>query len=126
MSGIDVLKRFIHVLCLIVIVRSLFRADIETTTTNHSLKVADKEHTQNITIYVGLVVASLVLSLTRALLFFYILINSSQHLHNRMFAAILRAPIYFFDSNPVGRCRVFVFVFVFYDLMMTWWSIWES
>ncbi|XP_028401399.1 multidrug resistance-associated protein 4-like [Dendronephthya gigantea] len=70
---------------------------------NSSEDVIDSERTRNISVYVGLVAGCIILSLTRALLFFYILINASQHLHNRMFAAILRAPIYFFDSNPVGR-----------------------
>lgn len=87
---------------------------METINQNTSQDVIDEDRTQNIAVYVGLVVACLVLSLTRALLFFYILINSSQHLHNRMFAAILRAPIYFFDSNPVGKCRfLFAYVLVF-------------
>ena len=29
--------------------------------------------------------------------------NASRSLHNRMFAAILRAPMRFFDTNPSGR-----------------------
>lgn len=84
---------------------SLSRADSETihVRENSTDDVINSERTQNISIYVGLVAASVILSLTRALLFFHILINSSQHLHNTMFAAVLRAPIYFFDSNPVGK-----------------------
>ena len=84
---------------------SLFRADSETVHAreNRTDDVINSERTQNISIYVGLVAASVILSLTRTLLFFHILINSSQHLHNTMFAAILRAPIYFFDSNPIGK-----------------------
>ena len=80
------------------------RADKETILArgNHTDEEIETERTQNISIYVGLVAGCIILSLTRALIFFYILINASQHLHNKMFAAILRAPIYFFDSNPVG------------------------
>ncbi len=83
----------------------LSRADRETihSRENSTEDVIDSERTQNISIYVGLVAGGIILSLTRALLFFQILINASQHLHNRMFAALLRAPIYFFDSNPVGK-----------------------
>lgn len=76
---------------------------------NSSEDVIDSERTRNISIYVALVVGCIILSLTRALVFFYILINASQHLHNRMFDAILRAPIYFFDSNPVGKRSFFLF-----------------
>uniref|UniRef100_A0A8C9SPU2 Multidrug resistance-associated protein 4 n=1 Tax=Scleropages formosus TaxID=113540 RepID=A0A8C9SPU2_SCLFO len=37
------------------------------------------------------------------LLFFNVLVNSAQTLHNRMFTSILRTPVRFFDINPVGR-----------------------
>ncbi|XP_046853156.1 ATP-binding cassette sub-family C member 4-like isoform X2 [Xenia sp. Carnegie-2017] len=70
---------------------------------NRSEYLIDSERTENISVYVSLVAASIMMSVGRALVMFYILINASQHLHNKMFAAILCAPIYFFDSNPVGR-----------------------
>lgn len=34
---------------------------------------------------------------------FYILVNASQTLHNRMFESILKAPVVFFDRNPIGK-----------------------
>lgn len=34
---------------------------------------------------------------------FYILVNASQTLHNRMFESILKAPVLFFDRNPIGK-----------------------
>lgn len=34
---------------------------------------------------------------------FYVLVNASQTLHNRMFESILKAPVLFFDRNPIGK-----------------------
>jgi len=28
---------------------------------------------------------------------------SARSLHNQMFNALIRAPVFFFDSNPIGR-----------------------
>lgn len=39
----------------------------------------------------------------RSLLFFNVLVSSAQTLHNRMFNAILRTPVHFFDINPIGK-----------------------
>ena len=52
--------------------------------------------------YGGLVAITLVLSFLRALLFFHVLVTSSAKLHSNMFNAVIRAPIYFFDTNPTG------------------------
>uniref|UniRef100_A0A8C6CRZ5 Multidrug resistance-associated protein 4 n=1 Tax=Moschus moschiferus TaxID=68415 RepID=A0A8C6CRZ5_MOSMO len=38
-----------------------------------------------------------------SLLIFYVLVNSSQTLHNKMLESILRAPVLFFHRNPIGR-----------------------
>ncbi|XP_057563694.1 ATP-binding cassette sub-family C member 4-like isoform X2 [Hippopotamus amphibius kiboko] len=54
-------------------------------------------------VYSGLTVATVLFGITRSLLIFYILVNSSQTLHNKMLESILRAPILFFDRNPIGR-----------------------
>jgi ATP-binding cassette, subfamily C (CFTR/MRP), member 4 len=54
-------------------------------------------------IYSMLVVALLIISFIRGFLFFRTSMHSSRYLHNVMFEAILRAPILFFDTNPVGR-----------------------
>ncbi|KAL9954314.1 hypothetical protein ACROYT_G041835 [Oculina patagonica] len=43
------------------------------------------------------------LSIIRAVVFVNALLNSSQHLHNSMMSAVLKAPVLFFDTNPVGR-----------------------
>ncbi|XP_058404363.1 ATP-binding cassette sub-family C member 4 isoform X3 [Diceros bicornis minor] len=54
-------------------------------------------------IYSGLTVATVIFGIARCLLVFYVLVNSSQTLHNRMFESILKAPVLFFDRNPIGR-----------------------
>uniref|UniRef100_A0A8C6D2E6 Multidrug resistance-associated protein 4-like n=1 Tax=Moschus moschiferus TaxID=68415 RepID=A0A8C6D2E6_MOSMO len=41
--------------------------------------------------------------LVQSLLIFYVLVNSSQTLHNKMLESILRAPVLFFHRNPIGR-----------------------
>nr|XP_039260708.1 multidrug resistance-associated protein 4-like isoform X2 [Styela clava] len=41
--------------------------------------------------------------LIHANIHFYICVTSGIHMHNKMFRAILRAPIRFFDTNPSGR-----------------------
>uniref|UniRef100_A0A8C9R3X4 Multidrug resistance-associated protein 4 n=1 Tax=Scleropages formosus TaxID=113540 RepID=A0A8C9R3X4_SCLFO len=54
-------------------------------------------------VYGGLTVATIIFGFLRSLLFFNVLVNSAQTLHNRMFTSILRTPVRFFDINPVGR-----------------------
>lgn len=53
-------------------------------------------------IYGGLVAGTLVLSFIRVLLFFHVTVKASEKLHSHMFDAVIRAPIYFFDTNPIG------------------------
>uniref|UniRef100_A0A803VJK9 ATP binding cassette subfamily C member 4 (PEL blood group) n=1 Tax=Ficedula albicollis TaxID=59894 RepID=A0A803VJK9_FICAL len=54
-------------------------------------------------IYAGLTVATILFGIIRSLLMFQVLVNSGQNLHNRMFQSILKAPVLFFDRNPIGR-----------------------
>ncbi|XP_043334217.1 ATP-binding cassette sub-family C member 4-like isoform X2 [Cervus canadensis] len=54
-------------------------------------------------VYSGLTVSTVLLGITRSLLIFYVLVNSSQTLHNKMLETILRAPVLFFNRNPIGR-----------------------
>uniref|UniRef100_A0A8C2XFD4 Multidrug resistance-associated protein 4 n=1 Tax=Cyclopterus lumpus TaxID=8103 RepID=A0A8C2XFD4_CYCLU len=51
----------------------------------------------------GLTATSVVFGFLRSLVFFNVLVSSAQTLHNRMFNAILRTPVHFFDINPIGR-----------------------
>ncbi|KAI4581556.1 hypothetical protein MJG53_009999 [Ovis ammon polii x Ovis aries] len=54
-------------------------------------------------VYSGLTVSTVLFGITRSLLIFYILVNSSRALHNKMLESVLRAPVLFFHRNPVGR-----------------------
>ncbi|XP_022432637.1 multidrug resistance-associated protein 4 isoform X2 [Delphinapterus leucas] len=58
---------------------------------------------QYLGIYSGLTVSAVLFGIARSLLVFYVLVSSSQTLHNQMFESILRAPVLFFDRNPTGR-----------------------
>ncbi|XP_025080220.1 multidrug resistance-associated protein 4-like isoform X3 [Pomacea canaliculata] len=58
---------------------------------------------RNIYIFTGIIGGVFIFGMMRALLFFKIAVDASQQLHNNMFTRILRAPISFFDTNPVGR-----------------------
>ncbi|XP_043846485.1 ATP-binding cassette sub-family C member 4 [Dromiciops gliroides] len=53
--------------------------------------------------YAGLTAATVLFGIIRCLLVFYVLVNASQTLHNKMFESILKAPVLFFDRNPIGR-----------------------
>lgn len=56
-----------------------------------------------ISVYTGLIIASIILTLSRGILFMKISMSASKHLHNTMFRCLLRAPMSFFDTNPSGR-----------------------
>ena len=53
-------------------------------------------------VYGGLTGAVVLLSFMRTFFFFILFLRASYLLHNKMFAAVLRAPVFFFDNNPVG------------------------
>ncbi|OWK62881.1 Multidrug resistance-associated protein 4 [Lonchura striata] len=54
-------------------------------------------------IYAGLTAATILFGIIRSLLVFQVLVHSGQNLHNKMFQSILKAPVLFFDRNPIGR-----------------------
>ncbi|XP_038673881.1 multidrug resistance-associated protein 4 [Scyliorhinus canicula] len=56
-----------------------------------------------LSIYAGLTIAVIIFGITRSLIIFKVLVKASQEMHNRMFTSIIRAPVLFFDRNPVGR-----------------------
>ncbi|XP_065919840.1 ATP-binding cassette sub-family C member 4-like [Dysidea avara] len=58
---------------------------------------------QRIGIYGGIVFGSVSLVMMRSVLSFLICIASARNLHNKMLNAILRTPVLFFDTNPIGR-----------------------
>ncbi|XP_033761065.1 multidrug resistance-associated protein 4-like isoform X1 [Pecten maximus] len=58
---------------------------------------------QNIYIFSGIIGAVFLFGILRALMFFKVAVDASMNLHNGMFNRLLRVPIMFFDTNPVGR-----------------------
>uniref|UniRef100_A0A8D0RJ96 Multidrug resistance-associated protein 4 n=1 Tax=Sus scrofa TaxID=9823 RepID=A0A8D0RJ96_PIG len=56
-----------------------------------------------LTAYSVLTAGTILFGITRSLLMFHILVNSSQTFHNKMLESILRAPVLFFNRNPTGR-----------------------
>ena len=64
---------------------------------------SEQKDKTNLTIYGGLVAASFILSIIRAYIFFLVCLRSSERLHDKMVMALLKEPVLFFDSNPVGR-----------------------
>ena len=57
---------------------------------------------QRIGIYGGIVFAAIILVFSKTILNYLFCISASRNLHNKMFRSILRAPVLFFDTNPVG------------------------
>jgi len=62
----------------------------------------DLSTNQRIAIYGGIVLASIVVVTSKTVLNYLICITASRNLHNKMFRSILRSPVLFFDTNPVG------------------------
>ena len=62
-----------------------------------------KNQTDKLYIYGAILAGSFVLSVTIETVLINALLNSSKHLHNSMMSAVLKAPVLFFDTNPVGR-----------------------
>ncbi|XP_054272057.1 probable multidrug resistance-associated protein lethal(2)03659 [Macrosteles quadrilineatus] len=56
-----------------------------------------------IIVFTVLIAATIVISLTRSFMFFYMCTRSSMWLHNHMFASVTRATMRFFHTNPAGR-----------------------
>ncbi|XP_069614144.1 ATP-binding cassette sub-family C member 4 isoform X2 [Ranitomeya imitator] len=54
-------------------------------------------------VYAGVTAATIVFGFLRSLLVFEVLVSAAQALHNQMFQSLLRAPVLFFDRNPIGR-----------------------
>lgn len=63
----------------------------------------DQKSWDILTIVIALGVVVIILSSVRAVASFYYTIKASRTLHDGMTKAVLRAPIAFFDTNPLGR-----------------------
>ena len=67
--------------------------------------VAEVDLSFNITIYSIITATIFVFGLVNAMWMFHVMVSASKHLHNKMFEAIVRCPVAFFDTNPVGESR---------------------
>ena len=63
----------------------------------------EQQNETSLVIYAGMLGTALFFNMLQAFLFFHISLKSSEQLHDRMTLAILKAPVLFFDTNPVGR-----------------------
>ena len=54
-------------------------------------------------IYFGITLSVFVFGLLRALLIFKVLVSAARTFHDKMFHSVIRSPILFFDTNPVGK-----------------------
>lgn len=54
-------------------------------------------------LFPGLTLATIFFGFIRNLFLFSVLVRCAQSLHNRMFKALLRTPVRFFDINPIGE-----------------------
>lgn len=61
--------------------------------------------TYNVVVYAIIIGGLILTSMARTVAFFVMCMRASVNLHNRMFRCIIRAPIYFFDTNPIGRIQ---------------------
>ncbi|KAL4220738.1 Multidrug resistance-associated protein 4 [Mactra antiquata] len=85
---------------------AILRKEMENSTvTNYTsnITIPDVDTHYNVAVFSGIIGSVFLFGLLRALMFFKVTVDASQHLHNRMFASILRSHIGFFDTNPVGR-----------------------
>ena len=54
-------------------------------------------------VYGSIVTGSLFLTLISSFCFYLAALKASENLHDQMTKAVLKAPVLFFDTNPVGR-----------------------
>ena len=59
-------------------------------------------HGQRIGVSGGLTGLVIVLNFIRVVLAYVVTVNASRLLHNNTFGSILRVPVRFFDTNPIG------------------------
>ncbi len=58
-------------------------------------------------IYGGLIGSVWITCIGRTILFYILSLRAARILHNKMFDTVIRTPVLFFDTNPVGGCGLF-------------------
>lgn len=80
----------------------VYHRDINATSPEPDFPVYVSQHTC-IIVFTILIAATIVISLARSFLFFFMCMRSSMWLHNHMFSAVTRATMRFFHTNPAGK-----------------------
>ena len=78
-----------------------------------SVTIPDVPQHFNLLIYTVIVFAVFICGLLRALFTFFSMLASSRHMHNDMFASVVRSRMIFFDTNPIGKSGVIYRLFHF-------------
>ena len=63
---------------------------------------------QRIGIHGGIVAFAIFVILMRVVFCYLVILTASQSIHNKMLKTILRVPMLFFDTNPIGGCFVVI------------------
>lgn len=71
---------------------------------NISFETSDFDTHQRITIYGEIVGGAITMAILKAVMTMLICLSAACSLHDKMFKSTLRAPVLFFDTNPVGMC----------------------
>jgi ATP-binding cassette subfamily C (CFTR/MRP) protein 4 len=69
---------------------------------NSTQSTCNLTNNQRIGLYALFVGSVWVTSLLRSFLFYILALRSARVLHDRMFTSVLRSPMLFFDTNPIG------------------------
>ena len=56
-----------------------------------------------LSVYGSIAIASLLFTIVSSFCFYVTALRASGNLHDQMTNAVLKAPVLFFDTNPVGR-----------------------
>ncbi|KAI9205349.1 P-loop containing nucleoside triphosphate hydrolase protein [Polychytrium aggregatum] len=70
---------------------------------SHWVQASNNQDTVFWTLYLALGVTTLTIAIIRAIFFFWISLECSNALFRKMLQSVLRAPMYFFNTNPHGR-----------------------
>ena len=76
-------------------------ADVESPTNSTDPSADDPD--RNKVVYIGLVGGVFLFCFVRNVFLGFLCTYAGQNLHNRMFQKVLRAPVRFFEVNPVGE-----------------------
>ena len=57
----------------------------------------------NLGIFAGVVLFALCFDIIRVAYFFWAVVKCNRVLHDSMFHSVLRAPMYFFNTHPIGK-----------------------